>query len=63
MQKAKNRFGKSEKVETRNSEKGQAQLPGASINFDVAKIFYPGHENKVARRYSIDDNGGGYLGL
>ena len=63
MQKGKDRFNKSEKVEARNTNKAHAQLPGASINFDVAKIFYPGEEVKTRRRYSIDDNGGGYLGL
>ena len=63
MQNAKNRFTKSEKTETKTTDKVQNQLPGASINFDVARVFYPGLENKVKRRYSIDDNGGGYLGL
>jgi hypothetical protein len=62
MQQAKDRFNQSEKVETKNSEKTPTQLPGAKINFDVASIFYPGDE-KFTRRYSIDDNGGGYLGL
>ena len=62
MQKAKDRFNQSEKVVTKSSEKTPNQLPGANINFDVARIFYPGEE-KFARRYSIDDNGGGYLGL
>ena len=63
MQKGKDRFSKPTKVEARNTDKAQAQLPGASINFDVAKIFYPGEGPKTRRRYSIDDNGGGYLGL
>ena len=55
MQKAKDRFNKSEKVDTKTSEKTQNQLPGANINFDVARIFYPGEE-KFARRYSIDED-------
>jgi hypothetical protein len=62
MQKAKDRFNQSEKVETKSSEKTPKQLPGANIDFDVASIFYPGIE-KFTRRYSIDDNGGGYQGL
>jgi hypothetical protein len=62
MQKAKDRFNQSKKVDNKTSEKTPNQLPGATINFDVARIFYPGDE-KFTRRYSIDDNGGGYLGL
>ena len=63
MQKDKNRLGKSEKADQENSNKAQSHLQDTSINFDVAKIFYPNNDNEITRRYSIDDNGGGYLGL
>ena len=63
MQEKRNRLDKAEKADHTYSGKTQSHLPETSNNFEVAKTFYPNEDDRIMRRYSLDDNGGGYLGL